>query len=59
DAGWQGRLPHDMPAVRDALREAMLPWLRRWLPDEVSPARRERNRLGPATKLLRLFQSNK
>ncbi|SCW81306.1 serine/threonine protein kinase [Paenibacillus tianmuensis] len=59
EAGWQGRLPHDTPPVRDALREAMLPWLRRWLPDEVIPAQRERNRLGPATKLLRLFQFNK
>lgn len=42
DAAWRGRLPHDIPAVRAALRRAMAPWLRSWLPEGFdSPAARD------------------
>lgn len=49
-AEWNGRLPHDAPPVRRALRDAMQPWLNRLLPAEARPSG------NGSGKLLRLFQ---
>lgn len=49
-AEWNGRLPHDAPPVRKALRERMQPWLSRLLPPEAGAS------AGGGRKLLRLFQ---
>ncbi|CAG7628381.1 Serine/threonine-protein kinase PknD [Paenibacillus solanacearum] len=58
EAGWAGRLPHDMPAIRQSLRQAIQPWLKAWLRDNaVSGAKKQRSeRQGLATKLRSMFQ---
>lgn len=48
-AEWNGRLPHDAPPVRRALRESMQPMINSLLPAELRPS-------GGGGKLLRLFQ---
>ncbi|CAG7646148.1 protein kinase [Paenibacillus allorhizosphaerae] len=58
EAGWIGRLPHDVPAVRQSLRQAMQPWLKTWLRDNAVsfPKKQRSERPGLATKLRNIFQ---